>query len=197
VRSSGFCRSMSPRARLWTARTSPIAGYAFGATACSTELPRSRAITEWVPGQGQRNTAPRHSPRRLLVAETSPQPGPPSGASCRGHHPFTLPGAARGEEDTAIARRACRATPSRGPCDTRLPRRNPMLTSPRHLPSEGRSRANEGFCLSAELAGKHADAFFTAGGQGGGRPHKARTARSIGSRDRRTSLSSIGPQRPL
>lgn len=63
-----------------------------------------RAITEWALGQGQRNTVPRRSPRRLLVAETSPQPGPPSGASCRGHRPFTLPGAARGEGDTAFAR---------------------------------------------------------------------------------------------
>jgi hypothetical protein len=104
VRSFGFCRSMSPRARLWTTRTSPTAGCAIGATAWSIEVSRSRAITEWARGQGQRNTAPRRSPRRLLVTETSPQPRPPSGASCRGHLPFTLPGAARGEGDTAIVR---------------------------------------------------------------------------------------------
>lgn len=42
----------------------------------STELPRSRAITEKARGQGSRKTAPRRSPRRLLVAETLPQPWP-------------------------------------------------------------------------------------------------------------------------
>jgi hypothetical protein len=33
VRSYGFCKSVFPRARLWTTRTSPIAGCAIGATA--------------------------------------------------------------------------------------------------------------------------------------------------------------------
>jgi hypothetical protein len=38
-----------------------------------------------------------------------------------------------------------------GPCDAEVPRRNPTFTSPRHLPSQGRSRTNEG-ALSAGRA---------------------------------------------
>lgn len=39
-----------------------------------------------------------------------------------------------------------------GPCDAELPRRNPTFTNPRHLPSRGRSRTNEGSCRSASRA---------------------------------------------
>lgn len=48
----------------------------WGDCPASIESPRSRAITEWVRGQGPRKTDPRRSPRRLLAAETSPQPRP-------------------------------------------------------------------------------------------------------------------------
>jgi hypothetical protein len=76
VRSSGFCRSVSLRARLWTARAPRPPGVRSGRLRGSTELPRSRAITEKARGQGSKKTAPRRSPRRLLVTETLPQPWP-------------------------------------------------------------------------------------------------------------------------
>lgn len=47
--------------------------------------------------------------------------------------------------------RACRATPARGSCDAAPPRRGPMFTNPRHLPSRGRSRTNGGRPRPAEL----------------------------------------------
>jgi hypothetical protein len=119
----------------------------------SIESPRSTAITDGARGQGPRNTAPRRSPWRLLAAGTSPQPRPFSGASCRGHRPFTLFGETWGESATAFVWRACRATPARGPCGARFPRRNPALTSPRHLPSRGRfARAKRRPPRASELA---------------------------------------------
>jgi hypothetical protein len=116
--------------------------------------PEARAIAKRARGQGQGNTAPLRSPRRLLAPETSPQPWPASGASCRGFPPFALSGETRGEGETAIAwhgvsdvpQRACKATRRGGPCDTAPPRRGPMFTNPRHLPSRGRSKTNGGAC---------------------------------------------------
>jgi hypothetical protein len=54
-------------------------------------------------------------------------------------------------------------TRATGPCDAELPRRNSTFTSPRHFPSQGRSRTNEGsFTVRASPSGGVADAFFTA-----------------------------------
>ena len=49
-----------------------------------------------------------------------------------------------------------------GPCVVELPRRSQTTTCPRRLPSQGRSRTNEGCRRASKLDGREADAFFTA-----------------------------------
>ena len=156
-----------------TVRSStPTAGYAIGATAALlVELPRSRAITGWARGQGQRNTAPRRSPSRLLATETSPRPR--TLARCLlSRPPLSRPVRSDVGRERYRRRAAClHGAPQRGPCGDELPRRNPTFTSPRHLPSRDRSRANEGFLRGSKLPWSCADTFFTAGEPGGGTPN--------------------------
>jgi hypothetical protein len=75
TRSYDFCRWMSPRARLWTARTSRAAESAHGTTALL------RLEVAFRPGQPPkllevrgRATDARHSRSRLLASETWPKP---------------------------------------------------------------------------------------------------------------------------
>jgi hypothetical protein len=79
-----------------------------------------------------------------------------------------------GRERDRHRARACKATRATGPCDAGLPRRSPTFTSPRHLPSRGRSRANEGSCRPDELKRQYAGAFFTAQVCARGTPARAR-----------------------
>jgi hypothetical protein len=163
VRSSGFCRTMFPRARLWTARTPLPPNLRWGRLPIWIESPRSTAITEAGGGQGPGRTvspgAPRRdcSPRRLRPdldrfgrLLSRPLPSRPVRSDV-----------GRGEGRHRGAR--LQGTRATGPCGAELPRRNPTLTNPRHLPSQGRSRTNEGFLAArrSRPAGD-ADAFFTA-----------------------------------
>jgi hypothetical protein len=61
-----------------------------------------------------------------------------------------------------------------GRCHAALPRRSATLTCPRHLPSQGRSRTNEGsFCCSASRAAVRPTPFSPPGARAGdARVHK-------------------------
>jgi hypothetical protein len=110
VRSSDFCRSMFPRARPRTARTSQPPSRGGDDCPGSVELPRPRAnhrMGSKVRGRGPPD--PRRSPRRLLAAKTSPQPRPVSGASCHDHPSLALSGVTWEETDIATTTRACKA----------------------------------------------------------------------------------------
>ena len=143
---------MSPRARLWTARASRPPNLRSGRLPGSTEL---------YLGRGQ-------PPNGLEVrGRGKPILGAPRGdCSSRGLCPnldrsgrllsrpsFSRPVRSDVGREGYRHRVAClqgaRAT---GPCDAELPRRNPTFTNPRHLPSRGRSRRNEGSCCSASRA---------------------------------------------
>jgi hypothetical protein len=118
ARSSGFCRSMFPRARLGTARTPPPPNLRWGRLPDSGPgLPGRGQSPNGHEARGRGETAPRRSPRRLLAPETSPQPRPSSDASCRGRRSLTLYGVTWGEREAAIATRACKARARQG-CGT-------------------------------------------------------------------------------
>jgi len=161
ARSSGFCRTTFPRARLGTARTPPPPIMRWGRLH-GTEFPRSGQTTEWARGQGPKSTAPRRSPGRLLASETSPQPRPSSSASCRDHRSLTLSGVTWGEKEVAIASRACMARERQGratPSFREETRRSPTRGTFHHEIVRERTKAPH---HTSELGGSDAHAFFTA-----------------------------------
>lgn len=125
----------------------------------SSCLGRGR-ITEWAPGQGPRTTRSSTLPATIArhedFAPTSTRFGRlvsrPSlsrpvrsdvGRDGYRHHNTRLQGA------RAIGR-----------WDAALPRRSPTFTNPRRLPSQGRSRTNEGRPPASKLAGKSCRRLF-------------------------------------
>jgi hypothetical protein len=158
ARLSGFCRRMSPRARLWTARA-PRPPYPrpgrlpFDRVASTGE--QSPNGTE-VRGRGQPCLgAPREdcSPRRLrpnldLFGRLLSRPS----LSC----PVRSDAGRKGDRHRSARLQGSRAT---GSCDAELPRRSPTLTNPRHLPSQGRSRTNEGRLPLGEPIGSEPTPF--------------------------------------
>lgn len=85
-----------------------------------------------------------------------------SGTSCRKHRSLPCP-ERRGEKTMQPPpAHACIARAAKGPCDTGLPRRDPMLRSPRGLLSLGRfAMRNGSVSRESELTGIRESAFFT------------------------------------
>jgi len=197
VRFFGFCRWMSPRARLRTVRTSRATGVAGTTVWVDRKLPFDRTAAEGTQGQGPRtpclDTPHRDCSRRRL------RPNPDRFGHLLSRTPISsLSGVTWGENDAAVAARACKARVARGPCGGRFPRRNRTLTNPRDLPSLAVRGANGGrLSETDELFGRPRPAPFSP-------PEtRARDARTclVGSaswQGRAASCSiADGPQRPL
>lgn len=144
VRSFGFCRWSSPRAQPRPARAPRPPGMRSGrlplfyrvasiegnhrmSSRSGAEEHRSSALPVAIARHG--DFAPTPVTSRCLLSR--PSPSRPVRSDVGGER---------------YRRRVARlqGAPQRGPCDDELPRRSPTLTSPRHLPSRDRSRANEG-----------------------------------------------------
>lgn len=161
--------------------------------------PVSRGVAQ-PPKRGRvrgRGTEPRRSPSRLLAPETSPQPRSlqaprvASAALCPG-----LEDTGRGRRRRRCAR--LRGARTEGSCGAGVPRRIPIPTNPRGLPSQGGSN-RAGCAVWPAGAGQDAvRAFFTTGDSVRGTLARAPEARPRGVEEWRPFARLPGrPQRPL
>jgi len=187
---------MSPRARLWTARTSRPPNLRSG------RLPLFNRVSsiEGNHRMGSRSGAEENRSSALPAAIARHGDFAPtstvSGASCRGHPSLALSGVTWGREGYRHRVACLQGARATGPCDAELPRRNQAFTNPRHLPSRGRSRRNEGFLSPGKPSGSAPTPFSLPKSTRGGRPHGHWQLGQIGSGDRRTSLSSFDRSAP-
>jgi hypothetical protein len=111
-------------------------------------------------GSGAENTVPRHSPPRLLVTETSPQPRSLRAPLVAGTGLFPV----RSDVERGRCRHAayaCKAHVATGSCGARSPRRDRTFTNPRGLPSSAVRDANGEVSFRAdELPGDCVPRFF-------------------------------------
>jgi hypothetical protein len=169
VRSCGFCRSMFPRARPGTPRTPQPPKFAAGTTAridrvASIEGNHRKGTWSGVE-ENRSSTLPAAIARHGDFAPTSTV----SGASCRGHRSLALSGVTRGERDTAIASRACRARERQGratPSFREEARRSPTRGTFHHEVVREGTKAR----AARQAERQCADAFFTDKNTRGGRP---------------------------
>jgi hypothetical protein len=144
ARSSGFCRSIFPRARPGTARTPSPLNLRWG------RLPDSGP---GFPGRGNhrmgtRSGAEENRSSTLPVTIARPGDFAPTSTVFRCllsrpslPHPVWSDVGREGGRHRNANLQGSRTT---GRCHAALPRRSSTLTCPRHLPSQGRSRTNEG-----------------------------------------------------
>jgi hypothetical protein len=159
ARSSGFCRSMFPRARLWTARTPPPPNLRWG------RLPDSGP---GFPGRGNHRmgTRPGAEEKPLLDAPvTIARPGDFAPTSTVFRCLLSRPSLAHpvwsnvGREGGRHRNARLQGSRTTGLWHAALPRRSSTLTCPRHLPSQGRSRTNEGRLPLGEPIGSEPTPF--------------------------------------
>jgi hypothetical protein len=104
---------------------------------------RSRAAAEGTQGQGSRSTEPSTLTPGIALENDFAPALIASGTSCRGHCLPPCPEKTRAAGEAASAGHASKACAAGGPCDARSPRRDRALTSPRGLPSQGRSKTGQ------------------------------------------------------
>jgi hypothetical protein len=161
ARPCDFCRWMSPRARLRTTRTSRSAETAVGTTAMleSKVAFLFEAAAGVLQGQGPGHPMPGIPGRDCSRRRLRPNPDRPGHLLSRDVAPRRS-GATRRGSSAAGAGRPCKERPAAGRRGTGHPRRGPVLTSPRCLPSPGRSQASGPVSVSRSRE-TGAGAFFT------------------------------------